>query len=168
MIEIEGRLTPADMTAASWARLSRRPALWVLLLVTVGIAAAALADGAPWYDGVGLVGVVLGTLWWSLVVPPRQLLRSGPAMGATNRWTFGDTEVRFETVAEDGERLVEGTMPWSALHRVGETRRAFLVFSAPRRCTPIPKRWFASEADVERFRTVVEQHSLGGQGGSSA
>jgi YcxB-like protein len=142
IFESEGRLTPAELNRAIWARLSRWPALWALLLVTVGVAVVALADGAPWYYGAALVGSVLGTLLWGVLAGPRRLLRSG----ATSRWTVSDTELRCESIAPDGERLVEGTMPWSALQRVAETRTAFLLFGASRRATPLPKRWFSSDA----------------------
>jgi len=162
MIEIEGRLTSADLTAAIWARLSRWPVPWALLLATVGIAVAALADGAPWYYAASLVGSVSGALLWGLVAGPLRRLRSGPAAGATSRWTVNDDEMRCVTVAEDGGRLVEGALPWSVLRRVAETRTAFLLVGSGRGVTPLPKRWFASDADVAGFRTLIEAHGLRG------
>jgi YcxB-like protein len=163
MIEIEGRLTPADLTAAIWARASRWPALWALLLVTVGVAVAASADGAPWYYAVGLVGSMVGVLLWSLLAGPLRRLRSGPFARSTSRWTVSDTELRSENVAEDGGRLSEGAIPWSALRRVAETRTAFLLFGSGRGAMPLPKRWFASDADVAAFRALADGHGLIGR-----
>jgi hypothetical protein len=160
MIEIDARLTPADVSAAARFVLVRRVPLWVLVISVVGFAALALAGGAPWYDALVVVGPLGAVLLWAAYVSPRRMLRSGRTTAAQHRWTIGDSEVRYVTFADDGGQLSEGSARWEALHHVTETHGAFLLFRTPRVCNPIPKRCFASDADVERFRALAADHGL--------
>jgi hypothetical protein len=158
MIEIDARLTPADVSAAARFVLVRRLPLWVLMIALAGFAALALAGGAPWYDAALVLGPLVAVLLWGVYVSPRRQLRPGRTAAAPHRWTVSDGGVRYVTFAEDGSELSEGSARWEALHRVAETRDAFLLFRAPRVCNPIPKRCFASAADIERFRALAADH----------
>jgi YcxB-like protein len=160
MIEIDVRLTPADVTAVRWFLLVRRWGMWVFLLSMVGLAVAAIADGAPSYYAALLIGPPVGMPLWHVFVAPRRTRRFGHPAAAAHRWTVSDNEVRYVTFDEDGSQLSEGRARWDALQRVSETRDAFLLFRTPQVCNPIPRRCFASDADVDRFRELAADHGL--------
>jgi hypothetical protein len=46
---------------------------------------------------------------------------------------------------------------WNLVHAVRETKTLFLLYQSPETAWVIPKRFLASEADVEAFRSHIER-----------
>ncbi len=163
-IEVDVRLTPADATALRWKMLWQRPAavartLGTLLVGMTLLTLVALDGEISWVTPVIYAAALAGVLLWQAFVVPRRAFRSTPALQGTQHWAIDDAELRRTTTGPDGRALGDIRLSWEALHRVAETRDAFLLLQSRTMAMPIPKRCFASAADLERFRALVAQHA---------
>jgi YcxB-like protein len=133
---------------------------------------------------VSIIGVVLGTAAlvlgsWSLALEvglwlvvmdflllyflPRRSFLASPSLRGRQRWVIGPDGLRFETTASDGTRLAVGEKDWHSVVRTRETSRAFLLYSAPRVSSLIPKRAL-EPAEVAQVRTLFAEHVAKGSG----
>lgn len=61
--------------------------------------------------------------------------------------------VSNEGIATEGPTF-RGTLTWSGLHRIEETRSAFLLFHDKTNAQVLPKRFFSAEA-IDTFREII-------------
>lgn len=131
------------------------------LLTVVGIAFAIVAGGASWWkDGrveAPLVVMLVGFLLIRSGVPrlqARQFHRLSVARGAY-RADVDDSGVSIST------EQTSSTLTWQAAPRYVETPRLFVLMSGDKNAsclTLLPKRGASGPADVDRLRTVLDQH----------
>jgi hypothetical protein len=126
-------------------------ALTIIGVVAAVIGVAALAAGNP---SIGVWAVIVGLVVLVLVTPPfgRFLVRrrAGRLVGMACVVTLGDTALAFRQSGVNGE------FEWSALTDVREDAKTLRVFSGPLVRMSIPKRAFASEAELEAFQDEIE------------
>jgi hypothetical protein len=125
--------------------------LRIVGVVAAVIGVAALAAGNP---SIGVWAVIFGLVVLVLVTPPfgRFLVRrrAGRLVGMSCVVTLGDKALSFRQSGVNGE------FEWSALTDVREDARTLRVFSGPLVRMSIPKRAFASEAELEAFEAEIE------------
>ena len=76
-----------------------------------------------------------------------------PAANRAMHWRIDETGLR---VRVDGEE--EGRIPWHALTGVVEDEAGFILFQPHNVHHWLPKPAFASSADIERFRHLLQRH----------
>jgi hypothetical protein len=85
----------------------------------------------------------------------RALLRKAPGFNKPVRFAFTSESVRFESENATGD------FKWITFSQVIETSRAFALSQTGLVATYVPKRCFASEADIATFRQLVRDHFKG-------
>lgn len=138
-VELSFELALSDVLAAQRSAFFRSIPGWVVSIVGVVLAAAALVLGS-WSLAleVGLWLVVMGFLL--LYFLPRRSFLANPSLRGRQTWVVGTDGLRFETTASDGTRLAGGDRNWRSIVRTRESSGAFLLYSAPRFPSALPKR----------------------------
>jgi hypothetical protein len=81
-----------------------------------------------------------------------KMLLRGEGVDGKRRYTFSNEGVRIET------RLANGQAKWLAFRQVRESKRYFLLYSAPGLAHVIPKRYFHDNTSMEEFRSLLRAH----------
>jgi hypothetical protein len=82
------------------------------------------------------------------------LFRGNPSLQGPTQWTFCDTHDSTNGPAGKTE------LPWKIYLRARETRNLFLLYVQKDLANVIPKRSFADESDIARFRALLANHDL--------
>ncbi|HEV8148312.1 MAG TPA: YcxB family protein [Bryobacteraceae bacterium] len=152
-----GTLTLRDVVQITYSQ-SMRIIIAALLFVGVailGIVFALLLDQSgtesPWWT----YGFLL---CWGLV------MLAVPYVSATNQFrkqrylrepiqfSFSETAIRLE-----GPNF-SSQITWQVVQRVRETKSAFLIFQSARAAWILPKRFFANNDDIEKWRQFAIAH----------
>ncbi len=155
MIQISVQLTPRDLRPMRWGVASRRRGRWVAalaVLVFVTVTSRQL------WEVPAFVAFVLAAIVGVNQLVVRRAFRSNAQLRGTQHWTIDESGLRYETTRDDGEHVGEGRYEWRAVDRVVDARDAFLLFVSARACMILPKRCFASDAEMERLRALVAAH----------
>ena len=78
----------------------------------------------------------------------RKLYRKEPMFGEPMSWTFGEDEITLD------HPRTSGRQQWSVYKKIVETDNLFLLYPQETIYNIIPKRGFADEAEMERFREL--------------
>jgi YcxB-like protein len=157
VIELEVRLTPRDMRLVRlgaggrrWRSLATMVPFLVLVAITSHSLAVLIVSTA--------IGVVAYIALTRLLV--RRAFRSNPLLRGTQHWTIGEEGLACESTRDDGERAGEARYEWRAIDRVVDARDAVLLFTSARVCMVLPKRCFASDAEIQQLRALVAARGL--------
>jgi len=142
-------------------RLSKLDKVVACLLVAVG-AYFTWAVGPRWW---ALIWYPLAVAeWFNLFsLRPLQMMywfKRNPKLRETYRLTFSSSGLHFRTAS------IDSRITWSHYTRMLEDSRLFLLLYGSRMYSVIPKRVFASQADLSRFRVLVA-NNLGQSHGSA-
>jgi membrane protein implicated in regulation of membrane protease activity len=161
-VELSFELALSDVLAAQRSIFFRSMSGWVVSIIGVVLGAAALVLGS-WSFAleVGLWLVVMGFLLLYLL--PRRSFLANPSLRGRQRWVIGPDGLSFETTASDGTRLAMGERDWRSVVRTRETSRAFLVYSAPRLPSAVPKR-VMEPSQVADIRALLAANVTKGSG----
>ena len=157
MIELEVRLTPRDMRLVRFGASGRRWQSWATIVPFL-VLVAVTSHSLPVLIVSTAIGVVTFIGIGRLLV--RRGFRSNPLLRDTQRWTIDEAGLGCESTRDDGERAGEARYEWRAIDRVVDARDAFLLFTSARACMVLPKRCFASEAEIDRLRALVVARGL--------
>jgi hypothetical protein len=119
--------------------------------------AATLLFGAERYLWLGVtfcgIGLALpAIIAVALLVVPRIALAGNAKLREPYRLTFSDQGIRFETTS------IESNLAWSLYTRVTEVRDFYLLYWGRREFTVIPKRAFATAAEMQAFDALLVAH----------
>lgn len=127
------------------------------------IVAVILALVGAWM--VYMAGLQWWTVIWFALVPiewfdllsirPLQVLvqfKINPKYRETYRLEFDDTGLRFKTATVDSK------LAWNHFNRVIESDKVFLLIYGKMMYSVIPKRAFASEAEIDDFRQLLNRN----------
>lgn len=155
------RLTYDDYRAANRAHQSRarktRLVSWLLAAVVIGAVLVRLYDGNPWRFGIvvaaGLLGGAGGLTLWKTVM----------GWWLHREWQSNALvrEPMTVEVCEAGLSFVlpsaRNTVAWSAYGSFHEAPDLFLLYSSARAFHIVPKRVFASDAEMATFRELASR-----------
>jgi hypothetical protein len=179
--------TPASAMGVSSAAVASSPALVVTFTYTAaeaGRARLALQKSvpiwmryAPWFPAVpaaavvlvittrqwdwrqiALVVVLLSVAFWLVQVRIRRARAKAFADSSE-----ANRQVRWRIDAEQFEVVgahTDASFRWTALLKVRETTDGFLLFQQPRLAQWLPTTAFADSADLDQFRTWIQQHAI--------
>jgi hypothetical protein len=158
-MELKGVLKETDLRAAAWMHIAPRRTYAVLGLLVVAIAIWALwlaffgpQPDAGWSKWVVLAFLVFLPAHYFLYAPYR-LRRQFRQFKALQREQFlTTTDSGLTTATEHGS----ATVPWSDLLRWKEGNTLFMLYVADCTYYLVPKRFFASEADIQGFRKILQ------------
>jgi len=126
----------------------------ILCALVVVVLAALLGWGERRLSDLGSYWLYLLILiFWAGVVPLQAWLnwrRNAPLRGEIT-YDFQPEGVRVIT------RAADAFMKWEAFIKSKETPNLFLLFLTKQMCHMVPKRAFASEADVEALRELLRE-----------
>jgi hypothetical protein len=160
-IEIEGRLTEEEHTAAQWLHLKPRPAV-----VVVGFALAfvtLVALGLSFFGSYSYQTQIarwallafLGYLifHWAFLLPTRwkRIYRQQKSLGTPYR-----LEITEEGITGTTENM-QGTNPWSDYVRWKEGNGVFLLYWSDALFQVIPLRFFSTDKQVLDFRRLLRE-----------
>ncbi|HEX8916498.1 MAG TPA: YcxB family protein [Humisphaera sp.] len=154
--ELRFKLAPRDLSEAQLAHL--RSSRMFLLMFAVGVVNLAFAGvafaGAP-ANVPGYILPLLAGLFFTAGLPlvawvsAPAAFRRQPALGDDVQLTVTEAGLAVRGAAAAGEER------WPLYTSYLETRHLFLLYHGPRTFRLVPKRAFASPADVEAFRDLV-------------
>jgi hypothetical protein len=118
---------------------------------------ATLLFGAERYFWLGVtfcgLGLALPTIIaLALLVVPRIALAINAKLREPYRLIFSDQGIRFETTS------IESNLAWSLYTRVTEVRDFYLLYWSRRGFTVVPKRAFATAAEMQAFEALLVAH----------
>jgi hypothetical protein len=136
--------------------------LWAAGTVTLGSAAFAVGMRGLGYP----VPPVMAGLWGILFLPmfliwmcyirpyfaSKSLYKNNINLHNPIHYSFSDALITQEMASGRTE------LQWATFTRVRETRELFLFYVQKHLAHPIPKRAFANELEIERFRELVRRH----------
>lgn len=117
--------------------------------------------------GLGILMVMLGNLFFglfmltfalmfrrALVSTAKTKFRKEPLLQEPTSWTFTASEIRVDHPRSRAQH------DWSVYKRVVETPHLFMLFPQDNLYNPVPKRAFADEDEIERFREMVRAQGI--------
>ena len=165
-LTVSVQLVLNDIYRANVAIAWRRYKLyqWLILCAGMGIAAGSFF-GLLFSQTTGFPGRLAGALFGILFVPvflvamvysnshtaAKSLMRNSPALQGPTRWTFSESGIRTDGPTSHTE------LQWNSFLQVRETREQFLLYPQKHLANVIPKRCFASEIELGRFRELVRR-----------
>jgi hypothetical protein len=92
-----------------------------------------------------------------LISPARSrlMMRYGPTLRETRRYTFSEKGVRFDS------DLMRCDCRWDAFFAILESRKSFLLYQSPLSGMAIPKRYFSSAHEIDHLRSLFRNHFKG-------
>jgi hypothetical protein len=156
-MSITGTYSLDDFLAGAWLHFRRKLMVLALGLVFFAYAGYSLSTGAPaWAVWLPICFVV-----WLLAVvvvgiPYRCRREFSQRKDLQRQITFApdSSGLRITSAA------LSGLKPWSDYIQWKEGRTVFLLYMSDRTFTVVPKRFFASGADVQSFRELVSGNVL--------
>jgi hypothetical protein len=162
-IEAKGRLVVSDVARASLSIGGRKYGfVWAVLAMVCSIAIVALVryTDAPFEDKVRTIQTLL-PVWAGVFSLPILFvvasyfsavsrLRHNPNLRNELKYSFSD-----EGIATEGPTM-RGSLTWSGLHRIEETRHAFLLFHDKTTAQVLPKRFF-NAGEMDDFRDMIRR-----------
>ena len=129
----------------------------IISWVVAGIGAWTIRFGTDQYFWFGVIicGIGLGfstLVIGMIVVVPRALLAGNPKLSDEYQLTFSDQGVRFQTTS------IDSNIDWNLYLRAVEARDFYLLYWSRRQFTVIPKRAFATSADMLAFNALLAAH----------
>jgi hypothetical protein len=160
-IEVEGRLTEKEHTAAQWLNLKPRPAI-----LGVGVALVIVTMAALWLSFFGSYSNQAQTARWALLAFLGYLVFHW-AFVLPNKWKRiyrqqkslrmpYKLEISEEGISGKTENM-QGTNPWSDYVRWKEGNGVFLLYWSDSLFQVIPLRFFATEEHIEAFRGLLRE-----------
>lgn len=136
--------------------------LWAIVFIVLASAGFSLMMQALGYP----VQLAPGSMWIVLFLPAFLVWRcyAAPYFAAKSlyknninlhnpiRYAFSDALITQEMATGNA------VLQWATFIRVRETRELFLFYVQKHLAQPIPKRAFANELEIERFRELVRRH----------
>lgn len=155
MLQLRGTLTLGDLIRFQYFHVLRRTWPGLILVLLVGVALLALVLEAP---NPGLVKAIpLGTLFFIWIV----LLAITPYWNARRqfsrqRYLRDPISLVFskDEVQSNGPS-VSSAWKWSVIRTIYETKSQFLLYYAPNQALLLPKRFFANDAELDDWRSIV-------------
>ncbi len=159
IVEVAGQVTRDDyMRFVTWTsfRLPLALRLMALIFVTVFVLGVVFL---PERDATGLL-VVLGfavvaavfmtvVIVWSSRSSAVKLYQTYKLLQQPIRYRFSRDAVSTTTPSS------QGSVSWSAYYRLYETKQAFYLYLAASLANVIPKRFFESEEQMQKFRELL-------------
>lgn len=125
----------------------------------VFVVLAILRVPAEWTVVVLVPPVILFSGLWLLPLYAAWITWKAPSWQAEQRFTFTPTGIDASGLA------TQGHLQWSAITRVSETRRHFVLFTSGQWGFAIPKKALPDEASVTAVRALLLEHA--GKGGDA-
>lgn len=153
-MHLEYRISEGDFMAAYEAfwrsrKLgSKAELIWGAIAMALGVAFLLSAHRIGW--AVVATGAALATLVPLRYVLHRRAYRESPAFAGPTAVTFSDD------IIEVVNPIGESQLKWSLYQSALESEDYFLPMVSKRSFSIIPKRSFASEAEIDSFRTLLE------------
>lgn len=131
---------------------------WVLLIAAVVYVATEFFYGdSNWLKLLNMliwVPFFLGAWWVVFRWLSRRNFHKYTMMQHPIRYTFTDENLQLTTYS------AESTVQWNAIQKVEEARDFFLLYQSAQLISPLMKSGFKSEAEQERFRTLLHTKQL--------
>lgn len=159
-VKLTFRYLPGEYVRAVNAhQLLDRPLVPDLIIswVVAGIGAWTIRFGTDRYFWFGVIvcGIGLGFSTLAavmLLILPRALVAADPKLRGEYQLTFSDRGVRFQTTS------IDSNIDWSLYQRAVEARDFYLLYWTRRQFTVVPKRAFATSADMLAFNALLAAH----------
>jgi hypothetical protein len=156
-INVRVHLTMKDLVPAVMV-LSLRRYRWGIAALAVLVAVGIVQF---WMNG-HTVAENLDLLATMILFPPvfaivasyvtaRSYLKNTPIAQGEHRYSFSEGGIDFTGPHS------QGTIRWTGLTRGWETRSAFLLYTDKSRALAIPKRFFATEYNIQAFRSLLRK-----------
>lgn len=158
-MELKGALREKDLRVAAWMHIAPRKTYAILGLLVLASAICALwlaffgsKPDSGWAKWAVLASLVYLPAHFFLYVPYRLRRHFRQFKALQREQLLATTDTGLTTATEDGS----ATVPWSDLLRWKESNALFMLYVADSTYCLIPKRFFASEADIQGFRGILK------------
>lgn len=159
---IKGTISPADLLSAQWVHLRPRRSFAVvgMVLIALSIWGCVIMFRPPMDQELGagrwfLPGFLAYlAIWFAVLIPYRSRRSYRQRKDFQREITFSASDAGLSVQNENAQ----GTKPWSDYLKWKEGKQTFLLYLSDSMFQLVPKRFFATEAELAQFRALLENN----------